>query len=265
MRYLLLIIFLLWDIEVMIASEKFVFAHGLGGNKDQILWYKKGNSINWSIISDNYYTFNFPDVGNNQSIDRSQVNLAQENDINALAKACSDFDNVVIVGVSRGAATAITYCGTKNPKNIKALILEAPFDTVENIIKHQVDQSKNKQQAYEIFSSQWSFPLYNKNGIKPDNVIANIDKNIPVLLIHSKTDGLISIESSINLHNKLKQAGHKHVYLLKLDSGQHANYQLGADALKYQETVHAFYKRCGIQCNEILAASGKKYLENCKH
>ncbi|MBA3953895.1 prolyl oligopeptidase family serine peptidase [Candidatus Dependentiae bacterium] len=254
----------------------FIFSHGLGGGAEQVYWYKPGNPAHWFILDNHTHTFDFPEmryqVVNGKRLplpmDEAKVNLAQEADIHALKQAyqqvlkSSTSSGIVLMGVSRGAAVTITFTALEQPKHIQALILEAPFDSLEHIVEYlKAQYAHNNTSMQEAIELQWHFAAYNKHGIKPIDVIDKLDKNLPVLFIHSKQDKLISLESCRNLYTKLKKSGRTQVYLLELDHGEHANYQSGKDAFKYQATVHAFYKRYGITHNEQLALQGHIFLD----
>lgn len=262
----------------------FLLSHGLGGDKNQLAWYKKNNKINWHILPDPSYSFDFPEAQSDPEGLDSRINtaktekifLAQGPDLKALEDAHNSLtfdanlkiDNVVLFGVSRGAAAVINYASS-NPSKIKALVLEAPFDCVENIIDFWLKQRYIGYMPGSSFIGNYVHRnfihnRYDKNGIKPNNSVTKINKNLPIIFIHSKEDKLIPIDCSRNLYNMLKKAGFKHVYLLELDYGEHANYQFGYDAKKYQATVHAFYKKYGINCDDKLANQGKKFLSYCQ-
>lgn len=255
------------------ALTRFIFAHGLGGDDEQVNWYKSGATTQLSLVPTDCVTFNFPDAefkisGNRRiklPLDNTKVTLAQEDDIQALntvykqVRQETPTSKIVLVGMSRGAATIITFVATEQPKYIKALILEAPFDTVERIMTQLKKKYAHAPQATrEAVFNFWRFPKYKKQGIKPLTVIDKIDKNIPVLLIHSRQDTLIPIASSRTLYKKLKATGHKHVHLLELPYGEHAQYQLGKSAAQYTQVVHAFYKKYDIPHDSALARKGQK-------
>ncbi len=275
-----LLVFMAAAITYLGAQEPitFIFCHGLGGNWQQALFYAKNNSyngyslinpINWHIMQEPMHAFNFPHASDQGGIKRDQVSLAQHIEITTLEKECARINTgKVLVGVSMGAATIINYV-SKNPATIKALVLESPFDRPESIVGFQVEQNSpswfaSSSLAVGKYAMNWYYPQYNAKGINPSQVIAKINKNIPVFIVHSKKDGLIPVKSSRHLYAKLKKAGHQHVYLLELEDGAHANCCTGKDALKYQQAVHAFYKKYGIPCDESLAASGQAILKTCQ-
>jgi hypothetical protein len=250
----------------------FLFAHGFGGTEQQMNWYKRGNSLNWHIMGEPCSSFNFPEVLGPGKVDNRKVNLAQKGDIAALRKAhealCAHpthpVESAVVVAVSRGASTAITYAATK-PKKLKALVLEAPFDTVENVIYYLLRRNLIgyipgfSSLAYTIICSV--FPNHKERGPHPLRAITDIDKDLPILFIHSRQDGFIAFENCQALYKKLKRRGYKHVHFLELTTGRHARYQWESEGLKYQATVHAFYQKYDIPHDKELAEKGKQFLK----
>ncbi len=272
---LLLIIPLLAVFSLHPEAERvgFLFAHGIGNTREQIRSYQQGNNGHWYIVGELSESFDFPEVENGR-VNRKKANLGQEDDIKALESAHQRFcapgakaNKAVIIGVTRGAAAALNYAA-QNPRGIKALVLEATFDTPETCMmymlkRYHVSWVPGFKKAARRFGRS-RYQGYNKLGIKPIESVAKIDKNLPILFIHSKKDAFVPAESSRILYNKLKAQGHEHVYLLELESGNNDNYYQGADAFKYQATVHAFYAKYGIDHNAHYAALGKPFLEKCR-
>ncbi|PKN03769.1 hypothetical protein CVU75_00430 [Candidatus Dependentiae bacterium HGW-Dependentiae-1] len=256
------------------APVSSIFVHGLGGSWKQSLFYAENNTAlcgqvrstlknstsNWYILKAPVYSFDFPHVHNKP--EKKYVSLAQNLEIAALKETCDAIQGPkILMGVSMGASTIINYTSLYYTSEIKALILETPFDDPDSVLKHKsgflYDMIKNSMYM-------WFCPLYNHNGIKPISAIRNFPKNLPILLIHASSDELIPPFCSRHLYHHLKENGNQHVYLLELSHGKHANYLHGKDAQKYQETVHAFCKKYNLPHDEALALSGKKYLDNAQ-
>jgi len=254
-----------------------VFAHGLGGNWQQALCYSENNEhngyrltnpLNWHIMKEPIHSFNFPHVNEDFSTNQ-QVSLGQHIEIGRLK---SEHDTLttdtVLVGLSMGASTIINYASAHYTPRIKALVLESPFDAIENVVKFKTQSFSWIPGSYSLgtsfMNSRFMYPLYDKNGIKPLTSINKLDKNLPIIFIHSQTDSLIPISCSRHLYCHLKKAGHTHVYLLELNDGNHANYFSGSDAQKYQNVVHAFYKKYNLPHDEQLARLGQPLLAQCQ-
>lgn len=259
-----------------ISTQKigYLFAHGLGATQEQAsIFLPAGNSNQW-IIKKPAILFDFPDAKGIMEYHHEFVNLGQELDIKRLAfvldHACQSIPDhkFILTGVSRGAATIINYAALNQPSSIAALILESPFDTLKNVIKHLLRRfcvnwiPYSKEIAYKI--AKKNFPLLNIDGIVPLDVINRINKEIPILIIHSQRDKTISINSSRNLYSMLIRAGHAHVYLLELASGDHGKLLQGIEGPLYHSVVHAFYKKYHLPCNPLFAQTGEAMLKYCR-
>ncbi|MFH1832306.1 MAG: hypothetical protein ABH827_05920, partial [bacterium] len=214
------------------VNYKAIFAHGLGGKKDFGQYY--GPLMGCPIIGENgpewdkskYWT----GVGPGKSC------LAQQGDIDVVVKQieANQKDNLILFGVSKGAATVLNtvgYLAENKPeylKNIKAVIADAPFAKPENVAAQMVGN---------IASGFWGrvgakvmYPHYEITGITPYKAVTQmwansvVDRNMVVTFIHGRGDRLISINDSRCLYIELKKLGYKNVYLLEvtryMDHGQ---------------------------------------------
>lgn len=188
-----------------------------------------------------------------------RVSMGQMNEIRALDDEIHKLNSdTVLFGHSLGAATVITYLATCQPLTVKAVILEAPFDTVETVVNNKAG----------IFSwtgigslvRGFAYPGYDSSGIKPLHCISRLNKDIPIIFIHSKKDTLIPVASSRNLYCELKKAGHTKVHLFELSQAGHNNATTSPDADDYQHVVHAFYKKYGLPHDALCAQVGESLL-----
>lgn len=242
-------------------AETFVFSHGYGANSDQHLRYN-GQIINdFSILGDSCIYFDYPDV-----YDQNKANLAQVIDINALKDTIDSVlsqnpdEEIILVGLSRGASTIINYA-CQYPKNIKAMVVEAPFDDLSNVINNITGRYKISwipgMHSLANYIANKILPAYDPNGISPIKSIINLSKEIPVLFIHSLEDQLIPATCSRNLFNILRANNHINAHYITLDSGRHGGYIFNYDMEKYRNGVHAFYKKYGVAHNPEYAKLGE--------
>ena len=145
---------------------------------------------------------------------------------------------------------------------------EATYDTLQSFIKHLLRRfcvhwvPFSERAGVRYVLSQ--FPSIDKNGIFPLYCAHTIPKDLPIMLVHSKRDKVVPCLSSRRLYMKLRESGHKHVYLLELTSGQHGKSLRGEDGDYYYYVVHAFYQRYGIPCDQTAARKGEPFLESCQ-
>lgn len=249
---------------------RYIFSHGAFDNSTKAKKYRKNNVLPKHSVD----TFRYPDSIKAQwaqkltkktdyNVRLTKVwagSLAQKKDIKALTQhyETSD-DSAVLFGVSRGASTALAFLGQEKPKNVKAVILESPFDKANSI---RLFKGKIKAKPWLLKTVFWHY-----NASKPDPIdyTDTIDKTIPILLICSKQDTLIPAKSTTNIYEKLLEVGHKNVHLLVTKHGGHANIINGKDGLKYKQIVHAFYKKYNLPYMKRYAQAGKAFcaiLEN---
>jgi fermentation-respiration switch protein FrsA (DUF1100 family) len=211
------------------------------------------------------HSFDFVDVHNVR-----QAGLAQEQDIRQL-KAQIDAKkdkNIVLLALSRGASTTISTMGTYRPQNVRAIIVESPFDDVRSVVSNQVSYARYIPGVTALgnLAAGIAFPHYSSCDLRPIDLVTNIPDRVPVLFICSKGDKLIPTWSSERLYEKLKnhrlKRGINNVYLLKTERGAHAHI-LNDNQEAYQGAVHAFYKASDLPestYNGALADHGREFL-----
>lgn len=210
----------------------YLFAHGLGGDAQQCWHYQETAVILGTQNSPNLcdyhgslcYTYNGPEVSGGQN----NVVLAQEDDIEALYKGLESDnvrENLVGVGVSKGAATLINAVATGKFPTITALVLESPFCNANEVgynVAYPLQYIPAGQNSVACAMESIVFPKYKSDGIQPITSAPNAP-HIPILLFHSKQDALIPVNHSRKLYREFLKAGNQDVYLIETENGSHAN------------------------------------------
>lgn len=259
------------------TKTAFFFAHGLASTWEQginILWRHGSPARPRWIMEGPLAVFDFPDAKKERQYYHSEVNLAQEKDLDrmhhAYNKALETLPSheYVLVGISRGAAAILNYAALYQPKEVKALLAESPFDTLSSVVQHLLTRYHvgwipfSKSIGFKV--CQTHFPGVNIKGIFPLSVVEKIPTNMPIMLVHSKKDRTVPINSSRRLYIKLKETGHEHVYLVELQSGNHGKLIFGPDADFYSYCAHAFYQKYGLLHNPEFARHGQNLLQLCQ-
>ena len=112
--------------------------------------------------------------------------------------------------------------------------------------------------AHHLFTS------LNMNGPFPIDLVDQIDKNLPILMVHSRSDQVIPTNSSRKLYVKLLQSGHNNIYLLELARGDHGKLMQGMEAEIYQNCVHAFLQKYNLPHCDEFAQRGRSLLATCQ-
>jgi predicted alpha/beta-fold hydrolase len=245
-----------------------VFAHGLGGQKEEI----NGKIYDQMTHYERYH--HIIPTATGQSSGRSfdtyksdeQCSLGQDHEIGNLHAAITDLleqnpdTDIVLQGVSLGAATITNYLGTQQVSpRIKGAILESPFGKPTDCSLSLIPAF-----AKRAFIST-AYKNHNHDGIQPVKVAQAIDKETPILLIASKKDWLIPAHSTASIYYELIKAGHKRVHLYIVDHGGHANFcfcQKNKTWAHVLGVVHAFRKKYNLgNYNEKIAKMGQKFFD----
>lgn len=258
----------------------YIHCHGLGGNQNQAFHYCKNNphkNENEWIINYPLVIFDFPDVRHNgqnyeEGYNKKKVTLAQNSDLDCLVsayeQAIKKFPNCCVVGhgVSRGGAVWLN-CDLDKFKNLRALIIESPFDDPISVLKNMVwfvPGADYLTKNLGVKFLKMLFPSWDEYGMKPIDIVDQIPTTISLLFVHSKQDSLIHHDSSQKLCQKLADSGHE-VYCLILPSGgEHATVIYGKEGHIYNNVAQAFYKKCNLAHQPECALEGAEILEKCR-
>lgn len=261
----------------------FLYSHGLFDNHSQAYWFTKNNPE--GVENKRYFmegeivTFDYEEVTPwFWKTDFTQVSMAQTNEIMRLKEIYDltiarleqeDRDaSVVLVGLSRGASAIINFTGLFNSEFIKAIILEAPFDSSATIAKSMIQNLKlhwipgMQTMGHNLLSLL--FTQHKKDGIQPIDAAASIKKDMPLFLSCSLTDWLVPAKSTIALYKKLIETGHTQVYLFIATKSKHSKIIFSEDGDRYVQAIHAFLKKHGIAHDEALAFQGETILAQCQ-
>lgn len=251
-----------------------IFAHGILDSGEQVTSYTQQKAGRHAIIFRPYATFNFADACTVYGLKLCKFwncSFGQENDIQTLDNAYRQLverfplHDMILVGMSRGSSVIISYVATYHPKEVKALVLESPFDRVQSALDAAVDQipliiSCVVTRALASSILRTIACNYNPCALQPVDLIDKISLDLPVLLIASEEDKLVRIQSTYALYKKLCNAGHQHVYLLRLTKGRHSKLLHAENGQQYAQVVHAFYQKYNLPHDPILAEQGQELL-----
>ena len=246
-KSLLAILALIFTLSAECKRPVYLYAHGLADTANQAFNYK-GVLFDQKEIP---LTFNFPDATTQfWRVNIAEANLGQTEDINSLAceyyKELEDDPEAefVGIGVSRGATTWLSFMGMHGYDQVKALILESPFDSVASLPNHKL--------------IPFIMLKYDPLGIQPRDNIAKIPKDLPILIVCVKNDRRVPASSTVEVYSLLRESGHKNVHILAFESGEHGKFVLGDNTDTYTNVAQAFYKKYGLPYNKQAAKAGKK-------
>lgn len=260
--------------SISFAHVVTLFSHGIAAKWNQVEQYV--NDATRRIIHSPYVSFNYPDATNKfYRVNYNESSFGQDNEIgrlhNAYQKMMKKFEHcdVILKGLSRGAANHIIFASryTSELDNVKAMVLESPYFIMDDVIANMIKRF-NLEGWFELSWGQTLaeciFKKYTRHGYSPANTLADIPKDMPILLICSEEDHLVPYTSTITIYKKLIESGHTNVYIFVAKQGRHAAILQGPEGEKYQQIVNAFYKKYNLPHCPIAAKKGKSLLALCQ-
>lgn len=190
---------------------------------------------------------------------RSNMYMGQNQDIQTVHQTVQSHshDQLILYGCSRGAAAIIGEVSTHNPTNVAAIVLDAAPANMPATL-HGKLALLGIHLSYDTTVFSTIFPAYPYNSITPFDAIKNIkNKNLPILLLHSENDLLVSFDHALKLYKELKKEGFTNVYFARIKDGRHSfmlKDKYGNNApdtcrKPYLQAVHSFYKKYKLPYN----------------
>lgn len=103
---------------------------------------------------------------------------------------------IVLYGVSMGAATVLMASGQELPGNVKGIIADCPYSSPMEIILHVGRSNPLPQWLIKPFVIIGAKVYGRFNILETDVVRAVTNANIPILIIHGEEDGFVPCEMS---------------------------------------------------------------------
>ena len=217
------------------------------------------------------------------SVNAAKSSLGQTTDIldhqrkyAALISAHPNINNIVLYGVSRGAATSFSALAEHQYRNVRLCILEGVPSSMSGIIKNYAARIPGLSRLGKFFYSEPIAHLFFGHQHVLDKSsqarghVEHFPVDVPLVIISSHKDAVVPLENSIRL--ALRVAAHRltstnpnvqPVYFLQLDKVGHNEYtkQGSKDSQCYNNFIHAVYKKHGLPFVEQYAHEGEVELE----
>jgi len=189
-------------------------------------------------------------------------------------------NNVVLYGVSRGAATSFVSLATHKAdyKQVKLCILEGPPASISGVAKSFLWFFRALGK-FLYRSLAWLFLGSNHKTGREHQAVGYVDKfpdDVPLVIVSSKQDGVVNHKGSLNLALKVaanriekiknatsdeERANIAPVYILQLDKSGHNDYAVGKERERYQNVIHAIYKKHDLPYVPEYAEKGEQELD----
>lgn len=167
----------------------------------------------------------------------SEVNVAGAQDVTQYRTAVEQCigehpdKNIVLYGVSRGAATvlsSVAQMSSREQSRVSLVIVEAPFDSVENVTNRYT-------RAFLYWVTK-----YRSWRMSPAEAIDNWPLRVPVLFVAALDDHRVPCTQTLGLAKKLTMRGHRMVNVLCMEKGGHNGMVLQKE---YKDFVEVMYDR----------------------
>ena len=198
------------------------------------------------------------------SLKLSTISVGQESDMSshqrkydAWQNKKNDGDHLILYGASRGAVTTFNAMAEYKYPEVKLVILEGCFYSINDIMSRRYywPLPKMIEAALSLFA-------YAPKGISPSSQITKFPENVPVVFISSRIDEVVPYASTLQLAQELANKGKNEVYLLTLQRSRHPHYMVdnAIDRSNYESFIHAVYKKYNIKHDARLAENGAALL-----
>lgn len=181
----------------------------------------------------------------------TEINIAGRDDIRQHQNAIRDCSrknpekNIILYGVSRGASMTFLSIATlpeEERKNVKMIILEAPFDSVPSVLNYRFGP------LIASWLLEWlqACTKYDPTYITPLDSTTTFPLDIPVVFITSLKDQIVHHTLTQNLIDALRERNHPSIYHLMLNESSHTAMSLEKiddGNKKYYRFIHEIYKK----------------------
>ncbi|OTP11969.1 X-Pro dipeptidyl-peptidase [Enterococcus sp. 10A9_DIV0425] len=222
------------------SDKTAIVAHGYMGNAETMANYAK-------MFHDLGYNVLVPDARGHGKSEGNYIGFGwpERKDytqwINRVLEENGSSEKIVLYGISMGAATVMMTSGETLPENVKAIIEDCGYSTVNEELSYQLD---------ELFNLP-PFPLIPVTSLMTKaragyffgeaNAVKQLQKNtLPTLFIHGESDTFVPYEMLDQVYEATK--GPKEKY--SVPKAEHAK-AYSADPEKYQEVVKEFLNKYG--------------------
>lgn len=215
-----------------------IIAHGYTSNRDYMydysqLFYEAGYDI---FLADarahgtsegDYIGFGWPD------------RLDYVKWIEALNKEYNGDVDIVLFGISMGASTVMMTAGEELPENVKAIIEDCGYDTVENELSFQLGDMFGLPSFPLLPVTSAYTDLRAGYNFKEASAVKQLEKNtLPMLFIHGEEDTFVPRKMLDPLYEATK--GPKEQYLVP--GAKHAE-AFKTDKAQYEKVVTDFLNK----------------------
>lgn len=211
------------------------------------------------VINAPCYSFDYPDTPR-------YLNLGQDKDVACLRTAYDEITRknpdagIVGIGDCRGSKALLEFA-TEQPDKLKALVLMAPFVSLQELARHIADNYLKFPYSDKILHNFMRYTLPSVN-LDQDNLAERLHliNHMPIFIAHRIGDSVISHRDIQLLVNRLQNSGNADVYLLEVTDTDSPHSRL-SHIPEVQQALNAFYASYDLPHDPQLAQEGKELLK----
>lgn len=159
--------------------------------------------------------------------------------IDEIIKNKGSEEEIILFGVSMGASTVMMTSGEKLPPQVKLVIADCGYDTVQNELTYQLKEMFNLPAFPLIPLTSAYSKLKAGYGFSEASATKQLKKNqLPILLLHGDQDTFVPTE----FVDVLYEAANEPKELVLFEGAEHAE-SFNSDKKKYKEVIKAFIEK----------------------
>ncbi len=148
---------------------------------------------------------------------------------------------IILAGVSMGAATVLMASGLKLPENVKCITADCPYSSQSDIIAKVCADMKLPVRVVMPFIAMGAklYGHFDLGSETPEEAVSHTA--VPIFFVHGDADGFVPCEMSRKMHEKC--ASQKHIYIAP-DSPHGISFV--AHYPEYIQHLKEFFKDAGV-------------------
>lgn len=159
--------------------------------------------------------------------------------INKIIEEKGDDVDIVLHGLSMGAATVLMTSGEDLPINVKAIIADSPYTNVQDLFAYQMKRMYHLPSFPVLNTTSLVTKLKAGYSFTEASALEQVKKaTVPILYIHGEADTFVPTELSMLLYEET----HSEADLLLIPNAGHGE-GFVIEKEMYLETLHHFLKK----------------------
>lgn len=166
---------------------------------------------------------------------------------------------IILIGSCKGSRSILNYMADKPASNIKAILLDAPFESAQEVCKaihkNYCSWLPYGDSVLYCLMRVW-FPRYNPDQDLP-NILHALPKDIPILIGHLKNDVLVCDDQIKQFVGQFDNQDKLYLCAVSHPTITHSKL---SHMVAFQQVANSFLQEYDLPHNEQKARCGKTWL-----